>query len=303
MQEVIREWRHRWFLPWIPGMLNWEILLNFWFSTVMTPIENCGDHDGGVMHACMHVSLFLCMHLSSYVCMHVCVCVCVCVAPDVGTLRLPTPHPYKVCRPKTSAILKPTLCTTLGASKCMHVVHSVGFGIALVIGRHTLWHWIDQIGNVLIWLAITSLAYCHFKLIGVEMQIESQHKHFCFLFSCDHIHSPNHVITIGLRMNIIYFKAHSAISLWHVCVCVCFLVFFFRINLDYKPCHIPLGYRWRTKKSDHTRPTKSYSLMADVTPMPHPLHALRRGSGIGIPKRFVLSSCEILCGVLHVASC
>ena len=51
---------------------------------------------------------------------------------------------YKVCRPKTNTILKPTLCTTcihlkaLGAFKCMHVVHSVGFRIVLVLGRHTL---------------------------------------------------------------------------------------------------------------------------------------------------------------------
>ena len=46
---------------------------------------------------------------------------------------------YKVCRPKTDRILKPTLCTTcihleaLGASKCMHVVHSVGFRVAYLI--------------------------------------------------------------------------------------------------------------------------------------------------------------------------
>ena len=42
----------------------------------------------------------------------------------------------KVCRPKTNRILKPTLCTTCihleapNASKCMHVVHSVGFRVA-----------------------------------------------------------------------------------------------------------------------------------------------------------------------------
>ena len=45
---------------------------------------------------------------------------------------------YKVCRPK------PTLCTTcihleaLGASKCVHVAHSVGFRMVLALGRHTL---------------------------------------------------------------------------------------------------------------------------------------------------------------------
>ena len=45
---------------------------------------------------------------------------------------------YKVCRLKTNNIPKPTECTTciqletLGASKCMHVVHSVGYRILLV---------------------------------------------------------------------------------------------------------------------------------------------------------------------------
>ena len=42
------------------------------------------------------------------------------------------------------AALKPTLCTTCihleapNASKSMHVVHSVGFMILLVLGRHTV---------------------------------------------------------------------------------------------------------------------------------------------------------------------
>ena len=47
----------------------------------------------------------------------------------------------KVCRPKTNAILQTNTMYymhTLGASKCMHVVHSVGFRFALVLGRHTL---------------------------------------------------------------------------------------------------------------------------------------------------------------------
>ena len=45
-----------------------------------------------------------------------------------------------VSRPKTNNFLKPTLCTTcihlvaLGASKCMHVVHSVGFRAAYLNG-------------------------------------------------------------------------------------------------------------------------------------------------------------------------
>ena len=64
MQEVIREWRHHWFLPWIPGMLSWEVLLFFCCSLVMTPIEICGDQDGRAMHA----SPFVCMHVCMYVC-------------------------------------------------------------------------------------------------------------------------------------------------------------------------------------------------------------------------------------------
>ena len=58
-----------------------------------------------------------------------------------GTLMSGT---IKVCHPKTNNFLKPTLCTTCihletpNASKCMHVVHSVGFRILLVLGRHTL---------------------------------------------------------------------------------------------------------------------------------------------------------------------
>ena len=51
---------------------------------------------------------------------------------------------HKVCRPKTNSFLKPTLCTTCihleapNASKCMHVVHSVGVRKLLVLGRHTI---------------------------------------------------------------------------------------------------------------------------------------------------------------------
>jgi hypothetical protein len=65
--EGVEAWHH-WFLPWIPGMLSWEVRLFFCCSLVMTPIEICGDHDGPAISSCMHLSSYVCM----YVCMYVC---------------------------------------------------------------------------------------------------------------------------------------------------------------------------------------------------------------------------------------
>ena len=43
----------------------------------------------------------------------------------------------KICLFKTNTMYH---MHTLGASKCMHVVRSVGFRSVLVLGRHTLSH-------------------------------------------------------------------------------------------------------------------------------------------------------------------
>ena len=115
---------------------------------------------------------------------------------------------YTVCRPKTKRIMKPTLCTTcidleaLGASKCMHVVHSVGFRAAYLTSPTFLAMYVGQ-------------RLCINSSVSRAKFLINLHLHLDVTCSCYFLSSFFHIYIYSLSLknivNYIYFGISSLV--------------------------------------------------------------------------------------------